>query len=825
MGGLTKYTKRLIQHKVRHSVYKDELAAILAPAIQDTGRSVRECAARDNVMANDDNAFGWDPSVYILRGQHCPDAVIRDTLSRMMQALGASQLLHIAFDDQGIVDGLSFVIGYPRKLEQKVSELLEHTPSTGSTANLAAAVRGRESEAILDCETARKLVTDISELKLPSRTLSAAEKGLFINKVKSGLYLAHTGSLSITPETGDIRSIILLDVLPMATGLLRRTGLADKLAVQLKSTAVASTLSDMAVMKRVAERLRSRDDTTSDGTFAEVAFKALTLALEVTNSQAGAIYFISTKAKHPFERLATSNLDLFPEIMPEDKEGMLAKSLSRNLAAQRTVWFNTPDSTYARMLREGVFLLAPIGGPGVDPGKPGVGVLILYRGDSQQTFSAYDLALIRNVTLRISLARTTDIMARIGAVTTALRSQTHWLAIQEIINDEPTGVSGFKAVPTDIRVAARRIEPALAELAALTDSHTVSLRMALPSADARASHGLALVSVACHPEPPSVSVMPVQTEDQGGFNWACMQTDTVMQSADVTLRPGNLQLREDTISEVAVPVRVGGSLSGVLNLQSSLYDAYSPVLPLIMSFAGAVGRTLGDARAALEDSVIDSAAHALNYRHTMESRLEDLTQKLNDLGLNYEDLESVLLDIAEIQHELDAMRQVTSLAPAVAATVPQVLEAAADDVDYLGDLPDNMWEERFASTVTGAQARALRVTIANILSNLIAYSATSKEKMLEEPIRAISLDNVHLAGREHVAVIFENYTKYLLGERITDLYRGPITDHEGRLRVGGFLAGLNASRANARLHSTLLNDRRTVRTTLLIPTGAESRWK
>jgi GAF domain-containing protein len=771
-------------------------------------------------MTEQDSVPPWDPSAYILRGQHCPKAAIKKTLTATMQALGASQLLHIAFaDDQGIVGSLSFVIGYPSKLAHKLNELMARAPTGGLVDSLNMAVRGQESEAILGPEIAHMLANNIARMNVQEYSLPEADVQTFFDHVKSGIYLTHTGSFDVTPISGEIRSIILLDVIPMATGLLHEAGLAHQLAVQLKSTAEASALSDVGVMKRVAERLRPADQGVSARIFPDIASKALDLALDVTNSDAGALYFISTKARHPFERMVSSSSAHFPELIARDKGQDLTTVVSQNLAVQRTGWLVRANGPQHPESSDGVFLLAPIGGPGVDPVRPAIGVMVLHRHDRMHMFSAYDLALIRNVTLRISLARTTDVMSRIGGVTSALRGSTDWSAILDAMNHEETDLQQlWIVVPTDVRLAARRIAPALAELAALTDSHSVSLRLALPSAKVNESHGLALVRVACYPESLWTDNLPVQTEDLEDFNWICFQENDVVLSPDVSTRPRTHQLRSDTVSQLAAPVRQEGRLVGVLNLQSPLYDAYDLVLPLITSFAGAVGRTLADARASLEDRVIDSAAQALNHRHTMQSHLDHLVEKINKLNLSRQRRKPLNAELRKIQDELDAMRQVSSPRIGQSATVPQILEAAANDVGYLGDLPPDMWSQEFAPSVTGARARPLRVAIANILSNLINYTASSAEDAPAGSLRTVSLSKVYLEGTNQIVIGFQNYAgEYVSSIRIADLYRCPIPDHEGRLRVGGFLAGLNAQRANARVQSTLLNDGRSVRTTLIVP--------
>lgn len=771
-------------------------------------------------MPPDQDAISkWEPSDYILYGRHCPKEVIQQTLRSTMRALGAEQIIHIAFDDQGVIGSLSFVLEYPERLGETLNKLLERAASDRLVQSLIAVVHSCSDEAILSADSARLIATEVATMTLPGYSLSKAEAEQFIGRVHSGLCLTHAGSQQFTSEIGDMRSVILIDVVPMSTGLLRSVNLPHQLAVQLKSTAEASVLSDMAIAKLVAERFDTHDRSTSENFFPDIAAKALSLGLDVTNSDSGAVYLISTMANYPFELLVTSDAATFPAQIPPHMIKDLIAVTSRNLTLQRGDWRPETSDEGESASHGGVILFVPIGGPDVDPDKPAIGVLALRRADQTHAFSAYDLALIRNVALRISLARTTDAMARIGAVTSVLQAPTDWLATQKDVSDESQDHRMSVAIPIDVRMAGKRIQPALAELATLTDSHSVSLRLALPSAEAKQSHGLALVRVASHPGRTATSGPQVMTEDIGGFGWTCVNRNQIVYSPEISREFQNVRIRSSTTSELAVPVREEGRLVGVLSLESSLADAYSPVLPLITSFADAVGRTLADARAAVEVSVIDNAAQVLNHRHTMESHFDRLEQRIHAASVDKYD-ELLRSELVEIRSELYAMRHVASREATEIATVPQVLERAAERVGYLGALPKNMWMDEFAKPVNGMMVEALQIVVTNILSNLMNYTAISEEGSGKNSFRKISMATSYFEDQSQIVIIFQNYAdEYVNPARIADLYRGPVLDHGGRLRIGGFLAGINARRANARLQSTLLNDGRTVRTTLIVPIG------
>ena len=258
----------------------------------------------------------WDAEAYILRGQHCPPAAIRETLQDAMHALGANQMVHIAFHDRGIIGSLSFTLGYPKLLGNKVDGLLALAHDQIDEGSLVKEcmqiVAGLHSESFLSAEQVYKLVESVTRLDTRRRILSAAEIESFTEMVQSGMYLTHTGRGSESPALGDIQSLMLLDIAPVSKSLLHESGLSHTLAVQLKSTAEGSALSDTTVMRIVADRLHYDREPGAEAPFPETVDHALALTIEVTNSEAGAIYSHSASTGQPFELLASSGQRTFP---------------------------------------------------------------------------------------------------------------------------------------------------------------------------------------------------------------------------------------------------------------------------------------------------------------------------------------------------------------------------------------------------------------------------------------------------------------------------------------------------------------------------------
>jgi hypothetical protein len=766
----------------------------------------------------------WDPAAYILRGQYCPKPIIRSTLADVMGALGGTRIIHIAFDEQTVITGLCFTQGYQEhlgtKIEKLVSRAVYKNPNTDiSELCRQVASKTHEETMIISPPLVKDLVNAVAQLRLRRSSLSTQERGLFVNQAYSGMYLNTVGN-GHDAGSGGIKSVILVDASFRSVRFLRHTKKLSELAVQLNSTPEATARNDRAVMRQVAERLHTADNEGEATSFERFASDALVLALDVTRSQGGAVYTISSERSTSLSLIA-SNGDLpFPNSLPHDNAGALGAVMSSNKALQLHRWPLPSTGKPARRGPDGTVLLTPVGGPGGDPMRPAIGALILYRSDSDSSFNAYDLALTRNVTLRMALARTTDVMARIGSVTTALRATTDWVRILgRLHDDDDIDFADVQfAIPTDIRAAALRIGPALRNIAKLTDSLSVTLRLALPVAAVEQDHGLALVRVASYPRKTHNDKYAVQTESMGGLNWKCMRTGDAVYESAVRSSADFISFRPGTVSEFSLPIRLEGMVVGTLNLESSLHDAYSPFRPLISSFGGAVGRTLADARASLEQRVIDSAAQALNHRHSMDKRLVDLSHAI-EIRCTDQDAKVLFTGLVRrIDEELDAMRRLPSFEDEPETTLDQILQRSKRHVQYLGPLPDSADYPILTASITKHRVKPLEVTITNILSNMMAYTATARDEMPFKPLREIKVSKTELQGVEQAVLIFANYADgYLDPGRIADLYRGPVQDAGGRLRVGAFLAGLNARRSAARLHCGVLSDHRTLIATLVIP--------
>jgi hypothetical protein len=278
------------------------------------------------------------------------------------------------------------------------------------------------------------------------------------------------------------------------------------------------------------------------------------------------------------------------------------------------------------------------------------------------------------------------------------------------------------------------------------------------------------------------------------------------------------EVRPGTRSALCVPVKVEGILAGTLNLESPFENNYAPFLPLVLALSGAVGRTLADARAQLEDAILDLAAQALDRRHDSSRELDRISKDLEGLPASPE--RDTLLDQAErMQSLVKNMRRKREHGPAPApASLWQVFEAT---VRKLGLKIHGCRAPRlklFDETLDERACACLTTMFLSILYNLNQHSSADAHDTRGRPVPRVRFEVLRLQAVDQAVVILESLSsKYLTEEFCGELYRYPIKRPNAELRLGTYIAGINARRVGARVHSSLFEDSRTLRTTMIIP--------
>jgi GAF domain-containing protein len=462
----------------------------------------------------------------------------------------------------------------------------------------------------------------------------------------------------------------------------------------------------------------------------------------------------------------------------------------------------------------GTELVTPIAGPLADTGSPAVGAIALFheQGDNR-SYSAYERALVRNVALRLALFRTNSATREIATAISILRSRSpRQIETSPRITTPATKPSSW---PKDIALAIERFDEPLSRLAASTDSHSVTLRIALPDGKATSPHGLALARVAAHPMGRLDEPFEIEREGDPGLHWDVMREGVEQYVPRIRGDAHFLRVRPGTMSTLCVPVRIEGILAGTLNLESPFVDNYAPFLPLVVALSGAVGRTLADSRAEIEGDLLDRTAQALTRRHEYSGVLTSMRADLEhvesdplkeELSGKVETLQTLIQDLRE---------------PVAPTKYPaaSLWEIVADSLRQLqlGATRERPTEELFHDKLVPRAAQAIGTVLTSVFRNVNYHSTPDGRDYDGQPVPRVLFRSTRIEGTDQAVIIVENLSKNILDASFcAELYRYPVAPH-GEIRLGTYIAGLNARRAGARIHGTPLQEGRALRTTLIVP--------
>jgi GAF domain-containing protein len=571
-------------------------------------------------------------------------------------------------------------------------------------------------------------------------------------------------------------------------------------------------------MNKVAHELTTID-LDSEFAFEKMAEQALRLACDLTGSSGGAVYLSTTSSDRlRFRRIAASEGEAFkyPTGIPFEKGNTLTWAVDQHRAYQQIGGSLTARNLIRAVCASGgIELVTPIAGPLGNTWAPAVGAIVLFHphGDPRG-YGSYERALVRNICLRIALARTNVATREIATAISILRS-TSPQRLQ--IRKGPEYEAPAPVWPKDIGLAVTRFEQPLRRLAESTQSHSATLRMALSQHNNPDSYGFGLVRVAAYPEKRMDDPYKVLHDGDPGLHWYVMRSGQQSYVPRVGERhPRFPEVRPGTKSVLCVPVKVEGILAGTLNLESPFENNYAPFLPLVLALSGAVGRTLADARAQLEDAILDLAAQALDRRHDSSRELDEISENLQDLPRSPQ--RDSLLDQAEHMRSLvKDMRRKNERRPAP-SSLWQIFETTVHKLGLKihGCKPPK--HRLFEETLDARACACLATMFQSVMYNLNQHSSPDAHDRSGRIVPRVRFEILRLQAVDQAVVILESLSsKYLTEELCAELYRYPIKSPNAELRLGTYIAGINARRIGARIHASLLEDSRTLRTTIIVP--------
>lgn len=748
----------------------------------------------------------WSSDDWLLDGSYCPESEIVALLQELVVSARADCLVHLAVDETALLRTLTYAVG-----THDVSNLERslRTPRGG---------RGRRSPLY---RSVRRIAfrehpyadwddEEMLQAAEPSAELLSAIRAEAPGTLES--IASDTRILSLGYERAAIRSLLFA-----VGGSAQTVPVNEKrLASMINATPQAESRRDARWMEhsRVLPAFPEYGEEYHED-LTRFARSALKLATNITNATHASLYFnratalgrLSLVASHGpalhFDEAIFAHLAPLPGPTDEDLADVLERQRSIQRRLRPTFAPATPEGV--RFSGDAAEMMCPVPWTSASPDGPAAGVMVLHRLPTGRSFTARDLALARNVCLRVAIHRNASAAGHIGGTISTLRRN---LATDTL--PSPLGLDTTQ-LPSDVGFAARRVMETLPTLAEVTNSHSVSLRILAPSALATESHGHALQRVAAYPLTEMDRIESTLMFEDDGANWTVVRTGTTQVISDVTQAAHYTAVRNSR-SELSVPVRSEGRLIGVLNLESPYLDHYAVLSPLVGAFAAAVGRTLVDSMADHSRRTLTRSLAIDNLTHDLEKYIVQAHDAVQN-GWTESDLDGSLGALRDARRTLDRIKLLAQDSISMSMTVGAVLQRAHRQADLVSFDPLRHLTTAVRETeCDGSQVNALIPAFRSIFGNL-------KDHGSAEPA-AITGDLVSFSGSAHVAIRLASRGAFDLDPNIVrDLYRLPVRGKKkpGE-RLGAFLAGMGVRSIGGLISGSIAaDDPRLLITHLLFP--------
>lgn len=736
----------------------------------------------------------WQPSDYILRGQLCPRSEIISSLKEIADEASASDALLLVADRVAFLKTLT--VGHGTS-GQPIADALRAAPlPENETKRLASLLqwdvpRGKSRRRVGQVLSVLRRVLDTpkTEALNPDDWVQVGPSDL--------IYEARLQQRILLRGARDQRPV---------------SPLVDLLYQQVACTTQASVRSDTSTMVMV-DRALDYGNVPAGRTPEETVYSRLTaLARTVTNSSSVTLYMRlpgSSRIAKVAEDAATSAS--LPETIEDTSTNVIVQCLRLHkpfqeppglpgVDPQASKWHTAPYSM--------VCLATPVPGPLASPRFMAVGALVALRpewpGTSKASgpYDSYELALLRNVALRVALIRSHLSTEKLFAVAHGVRPR-----IQETLaNDWVKGGgesdqrhrtgSGDRSrdLPYDIEVAIREIGRLLEEAASATTAHSATFRLLSAMPDDTGPGRQTLVRVAAYPDSRLDDPRGCLYSDADGMVWRVARSGDALYYPKLT--PGEagsfVAVRAGTKSAMAAPVFVGGRLQGVVNVESRIERGLDGYWAVISSIAESIGEAIAQARAVLSQSLLSRAIDVLDTGHSIAS--EDCRELQKHIG-EWAELDIPVSDALERVDAISTkVRLMRSRIPPPPSPLPDtvgavirvaILQRKVKSIQLSGDL--RVAKMKIQPVVSRAALRTLQA----VLHNIAIHSDTLIAGM------TIRLQRGEIGGLAFAYIALPSVSKFEHAG-VKDAYRVPLASNgvplahdpdNPRPRIGAFTAG------------------------------------
>lgn len=840
------------------------MAAVTAgPIYQLTGdRPVHDAHHMETIRTSrrdttDDGGPAWEGTDYLLRGEFCtPEAIARE-LARLRRDCGAAVALMLVAGPRSLLKSLSMADSHDGR-GQALTDVLRRRglrtrrhlrplglPGGDSFPGSAPRLLRRLGDAIDNDKdgpgSSGELVgdpEDWSALQVPAQ-LRGTRLAVAL--------LLHFDDSAVHPR-------VITD----------RDAATVRLTIMVNATAQARVHHDTLVMDRVDDALVDSVGSGGQIDLAAAADKLVALAMEVTSSDLAAYYAADVPGRRLWLRATTTKPR--DRVVPAQALGLSALRVASVSADRaRPVIFDLASAPEIELSfdvagrgHHVAEMATPVRGPLATGAVLGV-VTVARCGTTRRlpkAFGAYDLALVRNVALRLSLLRATadlEATADLFSSLTATRTRRSYdipapqdqaPTLGAAGSECPVGSGGLAdpdrlaeqsgaahssvvALPDDLAIAMPDIERGLRTIRELTGSQSATFRAALPHPDATSAHGLALHRIAADPPERLGDERAVQQLDEDRVNCLSARLGRPHNVPFAVLDEHFDAVRPGSSSAMSVPVIVEGMVAGVVNLESTFEQNYDTRTSTVVAFAEHIGLVIADARLALSRQMEEYALEIITLAHDIPTECDAISAALAGEAATpsaRSDAERRLGTIRSRARGIESYGVGTAppKPSAAPATMPEIVEAALDHEDVCrvntvvapGDWP------RHATEAVERARECLRHMFANV----------HRHRELSAEAVKVKVTCAEWGGRVHDVVQIINQTELPVDRaRARNAYRVPVTsagvDADGAPieipRFGAYLAGGQARAVAGDAHLCALSDH-VARVVLMVPRPDES---
>jgi len=767
------------------------------------------------------DARPWTPADYLIHGEFCPIDEIEPAIERARRRAEATAALLLVADERAVLRTLCGCSPGDDGRVQKLAKLLQEASflpkeqKRKRSTGLQDYIRSSRSEAE-ESRFPRSAGTVLEELAGMAESLGDRDLAGWLAEGTSKWVPVKVpdqvcgASLNVALLLFEPRS----QVHSNGNGNLAQLD-ADVVDIftRVSTTAHANVRRDDLIMKRLDDKL----DPAEYGTvkFDAVAKAMVELAVEVSGSEAGACYLVDHSEKI-FElrapEIGPSLTDQwkFPENFPTNDRSLAAAANNEHLTLQ------LPPGLAGRGIRhtgeavngfaeEMIEVATPLPGPLATPKAPAVGVLTVMKRADARPYGAYEVAVVRNVALRLALIANTVSTTQAARMFTRLSMRGARVPVASPAEKRST--PPVVHLPDDIAEAVPAIEEAMATMREVTRAATATFRAALPSGECGSPHGLTLARVAGFPtEIARNEEHAFQPYSEGGYNWLAVREGEIQNIPVVRRNDANFsEHRKNTKSELAVPVYVEDRVVGVVNLESPVKHAFDAHVELAQAAAEHIGLAIANARLALAAVVQELATDVLREAHDITHAPKELTEDLG--GLSAPEAKRVK-EIAEgIHQRLEKLRVVS---PQIDGMVPQGngLDLPSLVRHAVERLNIKQVEYELDTETWNGHDPGVALAISKALQDILGNARWHREE--DSPPPRLQLLHDEWGGHEQdILIVRVQADMVRKAEQAINIYRCPLNAaaaREGRdldlkkAQLGAYLAGLQIRRVGGEVH-------------------------